>query len=143
LRGEIMFQIDHVATILSCCSEANLSVAELVRKVRANSDRTIALIKELEDRSLLFSETSKKHSVGRPSQIMRTSPIGKQFVREYKHLQELSLHSNDNDVRQALYQAELAQKLVEQGVSPYERFQEVNELARNIASTAKIKRNTK
>jgi len=74
---------------------------------------------------------------------MRTSPIGKQFVREYKHLQELSLHSNDNDVRQALYQAELAQKLVEQGVSPYERFQEVNELARNIASTAKIKRNTK
>jgi len=137
-----MFQMDHAATILSCCSETNLSVAELIRKVRANSDKTIALIKELEERSLLLSETSKEHNVGRPRQIMRTSPIGKLFVREYKHLQELSLRSNDNDIRQALHQAELAQKLVEQDISPYERFQEVNELARNIASTAKIKHNT-
>ena len=138
-----MFRIDHAATILSCCSETPLSVAELIRKVRANSDATIALIKELEERSLLLSETSRKHNVGRPRRIMRTSPIGELFVREYKHLQGLSLRSNDNDIRQALHQAELAQKLVEQGISPYERFQEVNELARNIASTAKIKHNTR
>jgi predicted transcriptional regulator len=136
-----MFQIDQAATILSYCSETNLSVAELIRRVRANSDKTIALIKELEARSLLLSETSKKHNVGRPRRIMRTSPIGEMFVREYKHLQELSLRSNENDIRQALHQAKLAQELVERGFSSYERFQEVNTLARNIASTAEIKRN--
>ena len=136
-------QIDLAATILSYCSETNLSVSELNRKVSGSHDKTMALIKELEERSLLLPEISRKKSVGRPRQYLRITPIGRQFVRECKRLYDLSLRSNDNDISKALHQAELAQRLVDSGISPYARFQEINEIARNIASTAKTKQNTR
>jgi len=138
-----MLQTDLAATILSYCRETNLSVSELTRKVSGSHDKTMALIKELEERSLLLPEVSRKQSVGRPRQYLRTTPIGRQFLTEYKRLHDLSLRSNDNDIRKALHQAELAQRLVERGISPYARFQEINELARNIASTAKVNRTTR
>jgi len=134
-------QIDLAATILSYCSETDLSVSELNRRVSGSHDKTMALIKELEERSLLLPEISRKKSVGRPRQYLRITPIGLQFVREYKRLYDLSLRSNDNDIRKALHQVDLAQRLVDQGVSPYARFQEINEIARNIARTAKAKWN--
>jgi predicted ArsR family transcriptional regulator len=133
-----MIRIDLAATILSHCSEADLSVSELVGKMGGSHDRTMALIKELEAGSLLLPEASRKQGVGRPRQILRPTAIGKQFVREYNHLRALRLRSNENDIKKALHQAELTRRLVESGISPYARFQEVNKLARNIASTAKV-----
>lgn len=55
---------------------------------------------------------------------------------------KLILQCNENDITKALHQADLARRLIEQGVSPYVRFQEVNELARNIASTAQTSRDS-
>lgn len=138
-----MLQIDLAATILSYCTETDLTVSELARKLGGSHDKMMALIKELKARSLLLQEISRKESVGRPRQYLRSTPIGKQFVREYRRLRDLALHSNDNDIRKALHQAELAQRLVEHGISPYARFQEINQLARNIASTAKVKRDAR
>ena len=70
--------------------------------------------------------------------MLRTTPLGEQFMEQYDRLLNLRLHCNENDIKKALHQAELARRLVEQGLSPYVRFQEVNELARNIASSAQI-----
>jgi DNA-binding PadR family transcriptional regulator len=98
----------------------------------------MALIKQLEERSLLLPRISRNHSVGRPRKYLHTTPLGEQFIAECKRLYDLSLRSNDNDLRKALHQAELAQRLVESGLSPYSRFQEINEIARNIARTAEI-----
>ncbi|MGA2789502.1 MAG: hypothetical protein ABSF00_01905 [Candidatus Bathyarchaeia archaeon] len=133
-----MLRIDLAASILSHCSQGELSVSELAEKMGGSHDRTMALVKELRARSLLLPEVSRKQGVGRPRQILRATPIGKQFVRQYNRLRDLSLRSNENDIKKALHQAGLARRLVESGISPYERFQEVNELARNIASTAKV-----
>lgn len=138
-----MLKVELASTILSYCNETNLSVSELARKVGGNYENTIAQLKELKERSLLLSEISRDKGVGRPRQLLRTSPIGKRFMSEYKHLNDLSLRSNDNDLRKALHQAELARRLVESGISPYARFQEINEIARNIARTAKAKQNTR
>jgi predicted transcriptional regulator len=134
-----MLQMDLAARVLSYCSEAELSVSEVVRKMGVSHDRTMALIGELKERSLLLQEISGKGSVGRPRQYLHATPIGKQFVREYNRLRDLSLRSNEHDIRKALHRAELARRLVESGISPYARFQEINRLARNIASTAKVK----
>ncbi len=138
-----MFQLDLAAKILSYCSESDLSVSDLIRKVSGNHDKTMALIKQLEERSLLLPEISRNHSVGRPRKYLRITSIGKQFITECDRLYDLSLRSNDNDIKSALHQAELAQRLVDSGVSPYARFQEINEIARNIARTAKIERHTR
>ena len=70
--------------------------------------------------------------------MLRTTPLGDQFMEQYDRLLNLRLHCNENDIKKALHQADLARRLVEQGLSPYVRFQEVNELARNIASSAQI-----
>ena len=69
--------------------------------------------------------------------MLRTTVLGEQYVREYRRLTDLRLFSNDNDIKKALHQADLAAKLDEQKISPYVRFQEINELARNIRRTAK------
>ena len=115
-----------------------MSVSELVGRMGGSHDTTMELIKELKARSLLLPETPSKRGVGRPREYLRATPIGKQFVKEYDRLSGLSLRSNENDIQKALHQAELARRLVESGIPPYVRFQEVNEIARNIASTAEI-----
>jgi predicted transcriptional regulator len=136
-----MLQTDLAATILSHCTKTDLTVTELIRKISGNHDRTMTLIKELEERSLLLRESSRKHSVGRPRQYLRATPIGRQFLNEYHRLHDISIRCNEYDIRKALHQAELAQQLDASGISPYERFQEVNEIARNIKRTAKTKQN--
>ncbi|HXZ91015.1 MAG TPA: hypothetical protein VEG61_08125 [Candidatus Dormibacteraeota bacterium] len=138
-----MLQVELASTILSYCNGTELSVSELIRKIGGNYENTMAQVKELKERSLLRLEIPRDKSVGRPRQLLRTTPIGIRFMSEYKRLNDLSLRSSDNDIRKVLKQAELARGLVERGISPYARFQEINELARNIASTAKVKRNTR
>lgn len=138
-----MLKVELASKILSYCNETDLSVSELTRKVGGNYENTMAQLKELRERSLLLSEISRDKSVGRPRHLLRTTPLGKRFINEYQRLHDLSLRSSDNDINRVLKQAELTRRLIERGISPYARFQEINELARNVASTAKITRNTR
>jgi predicted ArsR family transcriptional regulator len=132
----MLFRMDRAASILGYCSEAPLSVSELSAKVKGNHEKTILLIRDLKERHLLQSYIAKRRVRGRPNQMLRTTILGEQYVREYRQLADLRLFSNDNDIKKALHQADLAAKLDEQKISPYARFQEINELARNIARTA-------
>jgi len=138
-----LFEIDLAAKILSYCDENELAVSDLIRKVSGNHDKTMALVRELEERTLLLPRISRNHSVGRPRKLLRTTPLGKQFITEYNRLHDLFLRSNDNDLNKAIHQAELAQRLVEIGLYPYERFQELNEIVQNIARSAKIEQHTR
>ena len=138
-----MFEIDLAAKILSYCDENELAVSDLIRKVSGNHDKTMALVRELEERTLLLPRISRNHSVGRPRKLLRTTPLGKQFITEHNRLYDLFLRSNDNDLNKAIHQAELAQRLVEIGLYPYDRFQELNEIVRNIARSAEIEQHTR
>jgi len=59
-------------------------------------------------------------------------------VKESKRAPETGaqLLCNDNDIRKAIRNAEQTQRLIDNGVSPYVRFQALNRIARNIADTA-------
>jgi len=72
--------------------------------------------------------------------VVRTTPLGKQFVEQFDQLSDIHLQGNENDIKKAAKQAEEVRRLVELGVDPYVRFQEVNEIARNISSTTQIGR---
>ena len=72
--------------------------------------------------------------------MIRTTPLGKQFIEQLDQLSDIRLQSNKNDIKKAVKQAEEVQRLVGLGVDPYIRFQEVNEIARNIASTPQTSR---
>ena len=134
-------QTELAARALSHCSEAVLSVSQLAEKMGGNHAKLIDLIIELQARGLL-TRTTESRGRGRPLSLLSTTPLGEQFIEEYDRLLSLRLHCNDNDIKKALRQAHLARKLLEQQVSPYVRFQEVSELARNIASTAQVSRDS-
>jgi len=134
-------QTELAARALSHCSEAVLSVSQLAGKMGGNHAKLIDLIRELQARGLL-TRTTESRGRGRPLSLLSTTPLGEQFIEEYYRLLSLRLHCNDNDIKKALRQAHLARKLLEQQVSPYARFQEVSELARNIASTAQVSRDS-
>lgn len=136
-----MLEAELAARALSSCNGAALSVSQLASKMGGNHAKMIDLIRELQTRGLL-SRTKERRSKGRPPCLLRTTPLGEQFTEQYNRLLNLRLYSNDNDIKKALHQADLARRLIEQQVSPYARFQEVNELARNIASTAQTGRDS-
>jgi predicted transcriptional regulator len=125
--------------ILRHCEENTSSVSQILAELGGRYEATIDLIRELSMRSLV-QITSEKNGVGRPSRIIQTTPLGKQFIEQFDQLSDIRLQSNENDIKKAVKQAEEVRKLVELGVDPYIRFQEVNEIARNIASTTQISR---
>jgi hypothetical protein len=130
-----MLHVELAARALSLCNGTVLSVSQLAGKMGGNHAKTIDLIRELRARALL-SKTTERRGKGRPLCLLRTTQLGEQFMEQYNRLLNLRLYSNENDIRKALHQADLARRLVKQQISLYARFQEVNELARNIASTA-------
>lgn len=143
--GRQIFRIDQAAAILSYCSggEDALTVSGLVNKTGWNHQKTSALIRELEERGLLLREIYREGNRGRPQHLLRPTALGEQFSRNYKQLLNLSLRSNRSDIKKALHQAHLAQRLVDQGISPYARFWEMNSLAWNIRRTAQAHDNSR
>lgn len=125
--------------ILRYCEENTLSVSQILARFGGRYETTIDLIRELSMRSLV-QVTSEKNGVGRPRHMIRTTPLGKQFIEQLDQLSDIRLQSNKNDIKKAVKQAEEVQRLVALRVDPYIRFQEVNEIARDIASTPKTSR---
>lgn len=115
------------------------SVSQLVSKIEGSHEDLLDLFKELEMGGLLTRREQKQRR-GRPQCIMETTTLGEHFIQGYKRLMKLQLRSNLSDIRAAVHQAELAKRLEESGISPYTRFNEIVELARNISNAAQ--RNT-
>lgn len=131
-----MLQLELAAKALRLCKEIALPVSQFAGKMCGNDKKVIDLARELQVRGLLV-RTTKRRGKGRPQCLLRTTRLGEQFIEQYDRLLNLRLHISNNDIKKALHQADQAQRLSEEGISPYARFQEVNELARNIASSGK------
>ena len=136
-------QTEPAAAMLELCCKGRLSVAEAIKRVGGSHDGAMKLIRELKLHRLLTEEVERGQTVGRPRHRLRPTPLGRRFVSDYKKLRSLPLQCNDNDVRKAMHQADLARRLVEKGIAPYVRLQELNQLARNIRSTAKTQRDVR
>ena len=129
-------QTDRAAKILSTCKKSPQSVSQLVKKIAGSNEGLLDLLNELETGGLL---TRRKENLrrGRPRYLMETTNLGEHFLQAYEKLMRLRLRSNLNDIKAAIHQANLAMLLEESGISPYTRFNEIVEVARNISNTAK------
>jgi predicted transcriptional regulator len=132
-----MLSSDQAIRILQYCEQNTPSVSEILAELGGRYETTIGLIKELSAWKLV-KVTREKKGVGRPKNLIQTTPLGKQFIEQHNRLLGIRLRSNDNDIRRALKQAAETQRLLELGIDPYVRFQEVNEIVRNIANTSQI-----
>ncbi len=95
----------------------------------------ILIVTELQQHGLL-EKTVEGNRRGRPRHMLRTTALGEQFLARYDELTRVPLQSSDNDLRKAIRQAEAARRVVQQKISPYARFREVNKIVKHIASTA-------
>jgi predicted transcriptional regulator len=141
-RLQMMLMEQRAVKILSVCNGATLSVSQIMSKARGNHGKMIKTLNELQSRSLVQLRIDEAEGRGRRRHLVTTTPLGQQFLREYERLLNLRLQSRAPDIKKALHQAELAQRLRDRGISPYARFQEINELARNIARTSQAKQST-
>lgn len=135
-----MLYIEQSTRLLSHCLQSPLSVSQLAGRMRQNHEKTVELVKELERRRLLVRNVEKPNR-GRPRHMLRTTLLGERFLEQYRELLNVRLYSNANDIKKAIHQANLTQRLLEQQVPLYVRFQELNDLARNIAGSAQASRN--
>jgi len=127
-----MLQLELMARALKLCKENALPVSQFADKMGGKYKKMIDLAGELQIRGLLV-KTMKRLGKGRAQCLLRTTPLGEQFIEQYDRLLNLRLHVSDNDIKKALHQADQARRLKEEGISSYARFQEVNELAGHIA----------
>jgi DNA-binding HxlR family transcriptional regulator len=120
--------------LLAHCHEGKLCVSELLIRTGGNRRMILQLLAELQECGLL-EKNVLRNGKGRPKHMLHTTALGEQFLSRYSELMRIPVQSNDNDLRKAIGQAEFARRLVEQNVSPYARFQEVNRIAKHIAGT--------
>ncbi len=125
--------------ILALCNGSVLSVAEIVGTAGGNHEKVIKTLDDLRSAGLVQIRTEKRKKKGRPRRLVITTPLGQQFLAQYERLLNLPLKSKESDIKKALHQAELAQRLMDHGISTYARFQELNEIARNIGRTSQAK----
>jgi predicted transcriptional regulator len=126
-----MMQLELMARALRLCKENALPEARFAAEMGGNHGKTVDLARELQTRR------AKRQDKGRRQYLLRTTPLGEEFIQQYSQLLNMRLHVSDNDIKKALHQADQARRLIEKGISPFVRFQEVNELTRNIAASGK------
>jgi DNA-binding HxlR family transcriptional regulator len=126
--------LDPLLRVLTDCRDGRLCTSELLVKLGGNRRMITQLVVELQQCGLI-EKSVLRTGKGRPKHMLRTTALGEEFLSRYSELMRLPVQSNDNDLAKAIRQAEFARRLVEQNISPYARFQEVNRIVKHIAGT--------
>jgi len=126
--------LDQRAQVLSLISPARYGVREVIQKLRWKSSHVISLLEQMENEGLVeldkyrAREISKK---GRPKKVMKCTSLGNEFLETYHTLKMKPLRARKEDLKHAVKDALYAQRLVENGHSPFKLFLELNTFAHN------------
>jgi DNA-binding PadR family transcriptional regulator len=122
--------------LLELCSKRQLGIREVLSILGGSHTGKMRLIKELERYGVLELNQSPSGR-GRPKKLVTVSPLGVMLLENLRAINGLMIKMNDNDIRSALEQSRLRNRIVDSGIDPYERFIELNEIALNIRDSAK------
>ncbi len=117
--------------LLRLSSEGRTGVLELAKELRIGPSRLIGLIAEAREEGLLDVGEVRTGRAGRPKRRVRMTALGMEYLRACEALKLKALRSRRADLRRAAADAKYAKRLAARGVSPYELFLELNELASN------------
>jgi DNA-binding PadR family transcriptional regulator len=121
--------------LLELCSKKQLGIREILSTLGGSHTSKMRLIKELE-RSGSLELTQRPNGRGRPKKIATLSPLGAMMLENLHAIDGMMIKMNDNDIRTALEQLRLRNKIIDSGIDPYERFIEMNEIALSIRNSA-------
>lgn len=122
--------------LLELCSKRQLGIREVLSVLGGSHTSKTRLIKELERFGILELKQSP-NGRGRPKKLVTLSPLGIMLLENLHAINGMMIKMNDNDIRSALEQLRLRNRIIDSGIDPYERFIEMNEIALNIRDSAK------
>jgi len=135
--------LDERVAILQAINPYPCGVTELVRRLRWKPERVISLLRTMEREGLIdFLENSHSRKAGRPLKAATVTMLGNELLNDFLECKKKIIQINENDIKSAVYQASLCERLIEHNISPYQRFFELNNLALRIRNSVLHKGST-
>jgi DNA-binding PadR family transcriptional regulator len=129
--------LEHRAKILEITNQSTCGVREIVHLLKSNTSNVIALLKKMDEEQLLEIDLKKSSKKGRPKNYISATSLGREFLNDYKKLNNKPLKTKKPDLNHAVKDAQYTIRLIEKGHSPFQLFMELNTIASNIENSSK------
>jgi DNA-binding PadR family transcriptional regulator len=128
--------LEQKSQILQVAVSGTCGIRDLAHKLRWKTSTIVSLTKRMNEERLIVFRTVKHPSRGRPKKAIECTPLGNQFIKNYRKLAMTPLKATKADFEHATRDAVYTQRLVENGHSPFELFMELNSIVRNIRNSS-------
>jgi len=135
--------LDEKAAVLKTIHANPCGIRELVEKLHWKPERVISLLKTMQEEGLIEFLGNHTPNRGRPKKLVVASTLGAEFLETSEECQKKAIQINHNDIKSAVYQANLAKKLEEYHVSLFQRFWELNSIALKIRNSITVENTSK
>jgi len=124
--------VDDKAMVLRAVSSSPCSIRVLMEMLHWKTSKALGLIREMEEEGSIELREEKGNKRGRPRRMATVTPLGEEFLRDYKRLEEKRLKARKTDLQRAARDAQYVDRLVEAGQDTFKLFLELNDLVRRI-----------
>jgi len=118
-------------------SAAGAGVRQLSRELHIGPALVIGLRREMSDAGLVEVHEALASGPGRPRELVRATPLGREYLKAYDALRSTALKSRKADLLRAASDARYAARLDFRGLSTVELFLGLNSLAERTGKAAR------
>ena len=124
--------VDDRVTVLRAVSSSPCSIRALMEMLHWKTSKALGLIREMEEEGLIELREEKGNKRGRPRKVTMATPLGEEFLNDYKRLEKKRLKARKTDLQHATRDAQYVDRLVEAGHDTFKLFLELNDLVSRI-----------
>jgi DNA-binding MarR family transcriptional regulator len=128
--------LEQKSHILQLAASGTYGIRDLAHRLKWKTSTIVLLTKKMNEEKLTEFQAFKHTSRGRPKKSIVCTPLGSEFLKNYRKLMMTPLKATKADFEHATRDAAYTQRLVENGHSPFELFMELNSIVRNIRNSS-------
>jgi len=128
--------LEERARIIEITASSNCGVRDIVHLLKMKTSNVISLLRKMNEEQLIKIQFDQSQKKGRPKKYVITTSLGYEFLESYKKLNINILRARKQDLNHAAKDAMYANRLIENGHSPYQLFMELNMIASNIKNSS-------
>jgi predicted transcriptional regulator len=128
--------LEQRARIIEITASSNCGVREIVHLLKMKTSNVISLLRKMDEEQLIKIQFAQCQQKGRPKKCVITTSLGYEFLESYKKLNINILRARKQDLNHAAKDAMYANRLIENGHSPFQVFMELNMIASNIKNSS-------
>ena len=128
--------LEQKSQILQIAASGTCGIRDLARKLRWKTSTVVSLTKKMNEEKLIEFQAFRHTGRGRPKKTIECTPLGNEFLKNYRKLTMTPLKATKADFEHAKRDASYTQRLIENEHSPFELFMELNSIVRNIRNSS-------